>query len=189
MRVIALGGQPCTGKSTVMNSFIESVSDSWERIEPQKLVVGERHKNLFVIGKYFNLKEEHKMFPGTDLTSMAVMPEFKKYVEQNKDKNEVVIFEGDRLVSHNLLTWLSDTIGEENLFIIMLDVPQSVVNQRHIDRNDTQTEQFIKSRQTKYETIESDFFLSDRIKKMKHVDEDDTLAVVSYMHNVIDGDI
>ncbi len=96
-------------------------------------------------------------FKGTDKLSMAVNTHFVKYVEK-KQRN--ILFEGDRLFSLNNLILLDQ---HYDLRIIVLEQSEETLHQRHIDRNDTQSEKFIKGRKTKIKNIINHF--GDRVEK------------------------
>ena len=97
VRVIAMGGEPATGKTTLMFKLI-SMADDWQIVKPQKLLDAMYSKklNLYILGKYAN---DGNVFQGTDRLSMAVQPDALKFFEQlTFDADDVnVIFEGDRL--------------------------------------------------------------------------------------------
>ena len=75
MKVIAIGGEPGSGKTTLMNRII-----SHYKFEPKydsfKLVPYMQKDNIYLLGKY----EEGEVFSGTDRMSMAVQPEAIKFL-------------------------------------------------------------------------------------------------------------
>lgn len=113
----------------------------------------DKSKNLVLMGIYNN----QDTFKGTDKLSMAVNTHFVKYVEK-KQRN--ILFEGDRLFSLNNLILLDQ---HYDLRIIVLEQSEETLHQRHIDRNDTQSEKFIKGRKTKIKNIINHF--GDRVEK------------------------
>ena len=65
-----------------------------------------------------------------------------------------IIFEGDRLFSLNNLIKLNELY---DLRIIMLVNSPETLLKRHKDRNDTQTDKFLKGRATKIKNIQEHF--------------------------------
>ena len=73
VRVIAMGGEPATGKTTLMFKLI-SMADDWKICKPEKLLdaMYSEKLNLYILGKYAN---DGNVFQGTDRLSMAVQPD------------------------------------------------------------------------------------------------------------------
>jgi len=78
---------------------------------------------------------------------MAVQKDYEKFL-QITDYN--VLFEGDRLFTEKNLLDLHEKY--EHMFIV-LDLDEETLEQRHVDRNDTQSDKFKKSRHTKIQNI------------------------------------
>lgn len=135
--IIALGGEPATGKTTIIKRIIKDYMPF--KSFKYGLVRGIMNDKLNVIGIYDN-----SLFSGTDKLSMAVQPHFLKFAE--KRSNEVILFEGDRLFNQSLFEKL-------DCEIIVIKADKEEVSKRHIQRKDTQTEKFIKAKRTKIENI------------------------------------
>ena len=73
--IIMIGGAPCTGKSTLMRSILEELSES-VKIEPMKLFPCQKHGDILVIGYY----PEGETFGGTDKISHGAIPFFRKFI-------------------------------------------------------------------------------------------------------------
>lgn len=163
-KVIALGGEPATGKSTIIKKLMGDVVANWSRHEPEKLVAGMRHISgeIFIIGDYSD--PDHK-FPGTDRLSMAVQPQAIKYL-RNVNNEAHVLFEGDRLFNASLLEECADMAdnGAIDFKIYMITADKAIKELRHFDRKDSQEEQFLKAKETKCERIMSSLVLMDYIK-------------------------
>lgn len=146
-RCLAIGGEPATGKTTLMKELIKNLS------KPQNLRVGlvSGHvsipENVAVMGIY----DGKGKFDGTDRLSMAVNKDFITYVDMEKRN---IMFEGDRLFSANNLIHIS---SRYHLRIIVLEQDEETLHKRHLDRGDTQTEKFLKGRKTKINNILSEF--------------------------------
>ena len=104
VKVIAMGGEPATGKTTLMFKLI-SMADDWQIVKPQKLLdaMYSEKLNLYILGKY---ETGDNVFQGTDRLSMAVQPDAVAFFESLENSN--VIFEGDRLFNGKMLDRLCD---------------------------------------------------------------------------------
>jgi hypothetical protein len=173
VKVIAMGGEPATGKTTLMFKLI-SMADDWETIKPQKLLDAMYSKklNLYILGKYAN---DGNVFQGTDRLSMAVQPDAEKFFESLENAN--VIFEGDRLFNGKMLDSLQDKFPND-LKVLILTVKDSTLDQRHIDRKDDQDDKFKNSRKTKISNIMSSLTLMDYIETMVNENLDDQAKII-----------
>jgi len=166
IKVIAMGGEPATGKTTLMFKLI-SMADDWQVVKPEKLLDAMYSKklNLYILGKYAN---DGNVFQGTDRLSMAVQPDAEKFFsslqyESNTNDHSVnVIFEGDRLFNGKLLDKLSEWFPN-SFKVLVLTAKKSTKEQRHLDRNDDQDDKFKNSRATKISNIMSSLTLMDYI--------------------------
>ena len=176
-RVIALGGEPATGKTTLMFKLI-SMADDWQVAKPQKLLDAMYPKklNLYILGKYAN---DGNVFQGTDRLSMAVQPDADKFFtelwHERADTN--VIFEGDRLFNGKMLDKLSELFPDD-LRIIVLTASHAVKEQRHIDRKDDQDDKFKNSRATKISNIMGSLVLMDYIETMVNENLEDQTKII-----------
>lgn len=162
---MAIGGVPASGKSTLIKTYMEETGN-WESEKSHDLLYNEYNKelDLYILGKYG--KEE--TFPGTDRLSMAVQP---KAIEWIKSTNHNILFEGDRLFTRTFLDFLSELDAEFK--ILVLNTKDSLLESRHVSREDSQNETFLKSRETKISNIKSSLFLSDYIEDVDNDTEED----------------
>jgi len=163
-KIIAIGGEPATGKSTLIKEFMKTATD-WEPMSPVPLINGyfSYDYDLALLGKY----EEGEQFPGTDRFSMAVQPQAEKYLywlEEMNAPHPNVLFEGDRLFNAKFLEFCLTLEHLFELHIILLKASRNQIDFRHKDRKDSQDEKFIKGRRTKYENIKANFALSPYIE-------------------------
>ena len=116
-KVIAIGGVPATGKTTMMRRIIKDLMPL--STFKYKLVNGlyNRKKNIYIIGIY-----NEELFSGTDKLSMAVQPSFVELVR--KVQGGKFIFEGDRLFNQSLF----DQVNCEK---IILEADEDLIEQRH----------------------------------------------------------
>ena len=95
-KIVAVGGSPGTGKTTLFRKFMED--KKLVETAPAKLVVASYNtdKDLYILGKY----EEGETFAGTDRLSMAVQPPLQEWIASN---NCNILFEGDRVFNQSFL--------------------------------------------------------------------------------------
>lgn len=174
-KIIAIGGQPAVGKSTIMKKFFEKKKDLFIEIEPIKLVpcLFDTTNNLIVLGKY----DEGEMFGGTDRYSMAVQPAATEFVKKSTHN---IVFEGDRLFNQSFLEMLSD-LPDTELQIVYITASNKLIEQRHKERKDTQSEIFIKGRVTKHENLRSNFTFMPYTKVFENDTQEDLEIIVSYL--------
>ena len=180
VKVIAMGGEPCCGKTTLMFRLI-SMADDWKICKPQKLLdaMYSEKLNLYILGKYVN---DGNVFQGTDRLSMAVQPDAEKFFMEldYENANINVIFEGDRLFNGKMLDQLS--VAFPNSFkVLILTVKDSTLDQRHIDRKDDQDDKFKNSRKTKISNIMSSLTLMDYIETMVNENIDDQTKIIDHI--------
>jgi len=142
MKIIAIGGEPAVGKTTLINDFFLKI-DWWEEFKFKK-VYGHYNKkiNTIIVGKYGT----NTIFAGTDKLSMSVHPDFKQFVNLNKKFN--ILFEGDRLFSKSILEFCDE---KNILHTIILE--SNFTEKRHFERKDNQSQKFLKGRKTKIQNI------------------------------------
>jgi len=165
LKCLAIGGEPATGKTTLMKSVFE------EFIRPQTLRFGlvtghyEETNNLALMGCYGRSSIAPNGFEGTDRLSMAVNSDFLDYM---KLKRRHILFEGDRLFSLNNLRSIKD---QYHLRTIVLKQDDQTLKQRHIDRADTQSEKFLKGRKTKIANILAADDLSIEVYQLNEISD------------------
>jgi len=137
--VIAIGGIPASGKSTLMKKVLRE----YEPLKSFKygLLRGVYSEalNIYFLGIYDN-----SVFCGTDKLSMAVQPHFIKMID--KLPNAKFVFEGDRLFNQSLF-------DKQECEIIVIKANQETIEKRHNLRGDNQTPRFLKAKQTKINNI------------------------------------
>ena len=144
MKVIAIGGEPGAGKTTLMKRIIEKLNVQPE-YDAVKLVPYLRKDDIYVLGKY----EEGEVFSGTDRMSMAVQPEAIKFLAMLPD-NAVVLYEGDRLFT---ASFLEHCLENYNLDIIYLKTTKETRQERYKERGSNQNETWLQGRETKVANI------------------------------------
>lgn len=145
IQVIGIGGLPATGKTTLMRSILKELVPGM----PIKfrLIRATLHSHEIVLGIYDN-----RTFGGTDRLSMAAMPDAMRYLEllnTDPDRNGyTVLFEGDRLFSAKFIIFCQQLTASKFVYLEARNLAS-----RHQDRNDTQSDSWLKGRQTKYSNL------------------------------------
>jgi len=150
MRLIAIGGEPGSGKSTLVGGLIAELGES-RRIRSGliRAVVFESLK-LAILGVY-----DDSRFPGTDRLSMAVQPETIKFLQAMRRSNRddwCILFEGDRLFTASFLGQARELGADVRCLI--LTVSPGEQQRRFRERQSNQPEGFIRGRRTKIANIQ-----------------------------------
>jgi dephospho-CoA kinase len=138
IKSVAIGGMPATGKTSLM----KEVRKQFEPFEEfsSGLVKGIVNKNnVYFIGVF-----DDSTFEGADRLSMAVQPEFIKWL--STIENATIVFEGDRLFS-------SSVIKKSNAQVIVIECNRETMGVRHKSRNDTQDSKWVHSRRSKIRNV------------------------------------
>jgi len=152
MRCVAVGGEPATGKTTMMKEFFKLMKPTHNL----KAGLLRGHLNNDTGVSLMGIYNDAGTFLGTDRLSMAVNKDFQKYAQLKKRH---IVFEGDRLFSKDNLGMLAQYY---DLRIIVLRASEKEKHERHILRGDTQSETFLRGRATKIKNICDAF--GDRIE-------------------------
>jgi pantothenate kinase len=171
--IIAVGGEPATGKTTLMWRIIDSATD-WQKIEPKKTLSAIRSEslNLTILGKY----DRSEQFAGTDRLSMSVQPAATEFI---KEATGNILFEGDRLFNRKFIDAIISC--DCSFSLIYIEASRDELHNRHVDRKDTQTETFLKSRQTKYSNIVRSLDLMDVIHTFKNDNMDHQKVIYDFI--------
>jgi broad-specificity NMP kinase len=172
-KIIAIGGVPGTGKTTLFRKFMEG--KTWERRSPTKLV--ETHYctelDLHILGKY----EEGETYAGTDKLGMSCQPNMQKWIESI---NSNILFEGDRLTNSKFYNFLLELPDTEVKFVI-LKTSKDILQDRYITRGSNQSEVFLKGRDTKIDNILSNLEYMDTIIEFRNETMQDQAIILSYL--------
>lgn len=174
MKVIAIGGEPGSGKSTLMKKLLE-VFEVEPKYNEVKLVPYLQKGNVYVLGKY----EEGEVFSGTDRMSMAVQPEAIKFLA-TLPSNSVVLYEGDRLFT---ASFLEHCIENYDLSIIYLNTKKEVRQERYKDRGSNQNETWLQGRETKIANILSNMTLMFNTEKFNNDTYEEQNVIVEYVRS------
>ena len=174
-KLIAVGGSPGTGKTTLFRKFMEG--KNFQPVEPAKLVSAMycAELDLYILGKY----EEGEVFAGTDRLSMAVQPAVSEWIASH---NCNVLFEGDRIFNQSFLEFAMG-LPNTDLQVVFLSAPKTVLEQRYKDRGSEQSEQFLRGRETKYNNLLSNFELMPYITEFANTNLDEQGKVIAFLEN------
>ena len=174
-KLIAVGGQPGTGKTTLFRKFMEG--KDWIDVAPVKLVNASYNieRDLYILGKY----EEGQVFAGTDRLSMAVQPPLQDWIASH---NCNILFEGDRIFNQSFLEFAMG-LPDTELQVVYLKVPKDILEQRYKDRGSDQSEQFLKGRETKYSNLLSNFELMPYITEFSNTNLEEQGKVLTFLEN------
>jgi uridine kinase len=177
MKVIAIGGEPGSGKSTLMKRILEKYN--WEpKYNSVKLVAYLQYKNNYILGKY----EEGEVFSGTDRMSMAVQPEAIKFLT-NLDSNAIVLYEGDRLFT---ASFLEHCVDNYDLNIVYLSTDKEVRKDRYKERGSEQNETWLQGRETKIANILSNMTLMFNVNKFDNNNLNEQEKIVEYINESLE---
>lgn len=172
-KLIAVGGQPGTGKTTLFRKFMEG--KKWIECEPAKLISAMYNEelDLYILGKY----QEGETFAGTDRLSMAVQPEVQKWIQTI---NCNILFEGDRIFNQSFLEFAMG-LDQTDLQVVYLKAPKEILEQRYKDRGSDQSEQFLRGRETKYSNLLSNFELMPYITEFNNTNLEEQGKVLAFL--------
>ena len=174
-KLIAVGGQPGTGKTTLFRKFIDRYD--WVKCEPKKLLnaIYCEELHLYVLGKY----EDGETFAGTDRLSMAVQPVAQEFI-QSTDAN--IMFEGDRIFNQSFLEFAKE-LPNTDFQVIYLKVPDSMLKERYAERGSDQSATFLKGRATKYSNLLSNFELMPYITEFSNTNLEEQGKVLAFLES------
>jgi broad-specificity NMP kinase len=173
-KILAVAGQPGTGKTTLFRRFI--AQHQWAVVEPKKTLNGLycAELDLYILGKY----AEGEVFSGTDKLSMSVQPMADAFVKETQSN---VLFEGDRLTNGKFYDALLSLPDTEVNFLI-LSAKDATLKARYAERGSDQSETFLRGRETKIAKILSNFDYRPNIVEFENenlLDQDRVLNFVN----------
>jgi hypothetical protein len=148
MRVIALIGEPATGKTSIMRVVLDRLGDKFSLFKFGLLRGRIYPDECYVLGIY----RDGEQFAGTDMLSMAVQPFAVKFLKAIPPRS-IVLFEGDRLTREGFL--MAVPFDDLRLFLAVCSAEEK--DRRHTARGDTQRAAFRQSRRTLIERLSERF--------------------------------
>jgi len=178
MKVIAIGGEPGSGKTTLMKILISHYGVA-PKYDAFKLVPYLQKDNIYILGKY----EENEVFSGTDRMSMAVQPEAIKFLA-TLSNDSVVLYEGDRLFTSS---FLEDCLEKYNLSIVYLSTDKEVRKERYKERGSNQNETWLQGRETKISNIMTNMTLMFNTIKYKNNTFEEQNRIINEIISIVDS--
>lgn len=142
VKVIYIAGVPASGKSTLFKELRDKFFATPSEFKEGKCR-GLQSENYRMLGVF-----DGSLFEGTDKLSMTVIDDAIAYINRlrNAPEKYVVFVEGDRLFNQRFIV-------ETRALLLLIDANEAVLKQRHLQRGDTQTDTFLRSRRTKVENF------------------------------------
>lgn len=180
MRVIAIGGEPATGKSTLMRQLLPELGKGFATFTYQgkTKIRGTVHREAKVV--VLGLYGGGETFEGTDKFSMACQPDVCSFFRMAKQMDSgyhdhVVVFEGDRLFNRKMIDWLA--AEKIQCDVLVLEASGAAKDARHRARADTQTTSWLAGRATKVENVAT----YCRATRHRHETAEDTDLAVKFL--------
>ena len=177
MIVIAIGGEPGCGKTTLMRRVIELINPE-PKYNEIKLVPYMQKDNIYILGKY----EDGEVFSGTDRMSMAVQPEAIKFLAYLPE-HSILLYEGDRLFT---ASFLEHCVERYETKIIYLKTDKSVRQDRYKERGSEQNETWLAGRETKVSNIMTNFTLMFNTETFPNNTLEEQERVFEYIKNIVE---
>jgi hypothetical protein len=155
INLLGIGGEPATGKTALM---VWAMNELNLHDTAREISLGVcrglywAKAKVMVLGVY-----DGSLFQGTDRLSMAAQPDAVRLIQSLESSHEAydghtVIFEGDRLFTQSFLVSCKDLLVDRAQFWL-LTVSAEAKAARHLHRKDSQREQWLRSRATKYANL------------------------------------
>ena len=167
--IVMIGGVPCSGKSTLTRNIISGLGSA-ELVEPMKLFTCQKHGDILVVGRY----PEGETFGGTDRLSYGTISKFREFIIQECPIYKHIIIEGDRFFRMKDIEWL---VLEYDAKIFVLTVSSLEEQRRHVKRQDTQSEKWLKGRRSQISNILTNMFLMDKIQVRNNENKNDMMKI------------
>ena len=173
--IVMIGGAPCSGKSTLIRNIISGLG-SYVECEPMKLFTCQKHMNdmgdgdILVVGRY----PEGETFGGTDRLSYGTISKFREFIIQECPKYKHIIIEGDRFFRMKDIEWL---VSEYAAKVFVLTISSLEEQRRHVERQDSQTEKWLKGRRSQISNILTNMFLMDKIQIRNNENKNDMALI------------
>ena len=175
--VIMVGGIPTSGKSKLLRNIIEDMSCS-KTCDPYPLFPCQSHKDILVVGRY----PEGQPFGGSDRISYGAIPHFRDFIRQEQPNWKHIIIEGDRFFRSQDITWVCDNYDSKVFVLTVSDIEE---HRRHIQRQDTQTDRWLKGRRTQIRNILTDIVLMGSIEVRSNETMEDSRNLKEEIKNLL----
>ena len=153
--IIMIGGIPCSGKSSLTRNILSELGSA-VNAEPMKLFACQKYDDVLVVGRY-----DDNTFGGTDRLSYGTINKFRDFIDQEAPKHKHIVIEGDRFFRSADIEWVLDN---HEAICYILTVSAEEEKRRHLERQDTQTEKWLRGRRSQISNIQTNFALMGRIE-------------------------
>lgn len=175
IKVIGWGGEPATGKSTIMKRLMATYPNAPVPMKFQKVKYLEyAFTGPIILGRY----DEGEAFGGTDRLPMNVQPDAEVFLVMHKDSSSTLLFEGDRLFNAKFIRFIKN-LGVPCHFFAVIS-REDVIAQRHAER-DQQNATWLAGRKTKVKNLIDEFDL----QMVFNNSEQDLGIIVEYVQRQI----
>jgi uridine kinase len=177
--IIIVGGAPCSGKSTLTRNMLNELCSA-EYVEPMKLFPCEKRGDVLVVGRY----PENETFGGTDRISYGAIPKFRDFIDQEVSKYTNIILEGDRFFRAKDIEWL---LENHDAKVFVLTVSDNEEKRRHVERQDTQTEKWLKGRRTQIRNIMTNSTIAGELEIRSNETDADSQSIKKEIITIMQG--
>lgn len=177
MTVIMMGGVPASGKTSIVRRVIHGLGPP-EYVEPFTLFPCQRHEDVLVVGRY----PEGEPFGGTDRLSYGAINKFADFILQEYPKHRHIVIEGDRFFRVKDIEWL---VSGFDTRVFVLQVSPEELKRRHIYRKDSQTEKWLKGRNTQIQNILTNLVLMGHLQVRTNETDQDTQDLVREINGLL----
>jgi hypothetical protein len=157
--IIGFGGEPATGKSTIMKTAMAKTATDWSTDTLRTYgaaikVMVSTQKQITVLGHYI----KGETYGGTDTMSMSIQPSVTKMLTVGiKNPSWGYWFEGDRLFNSKFIHFLREELRWPAFFFI-INAEANTIDSRHASR-DNQNATWLLGRKTKVANLIKEFNL------------------------------
>ena len=176
-KIIAVGGSPGTGKTTLFRKYMED--KTWLEVSPAKLVNASYNteRDLYILGKY----EEGEVFAGTDRLGMSCQPNVQEWIASH---NCNILFEGDRLTNGKFYNFLLSLPNTQVEFVI-ITAKSETLRERYRLRGSNQSETFLKGRDTKISNILTNFEFMPYVSEFTNENLEEQSIIISHIDHFL----
>lgn len=175
-QILAMGGVPATGKSTIMRRLMSEVG-GWKKIRIGNTLDAHHDEanDFYILGDYSDGAE---VFAGTDRLSMAVQTDVPDFLKSLTPKTKVV-YEGDRLFKASFLEACNEAkVGFE---ILEITASKNILKQRHQKRGDNQSVTFLRAKETSVRNLVRAKEYWRQVKSLPHETEQDSEFILEHL--------
>ena len=162
--IIMIGGEPCTGKTTLMQKVIAEIGKTEIGFSKNgfNCIWFNKGKGL-IVGHY----PKGEMYGGTDKLKYGTISEFDKFILKQQKLYKHILIEGDRFFIGKHLEWLVKTYKRNQVKVYVLEANQAELDKRHLDRGDNQNQKWLLGRKTLINNLKENPALVDRLELRK----------------------